>query len=172
MLALSAGTALLGAATQVQQGNLAMESARYNQKVIDNQNEQDRRITGETMARKRIENERYLSAMRNRRQASGIRQDVGSSADYMERAAARMELDILDEAQSFEYRSRSRENQKAMEEYQGKVAKFNARGSALGSLLQGGARVASQGYNLSQNSRQGEFMNNAFGGGFIGQKWF
>lgn len=147
---------------QKQQGNLAMKTARYNQKVIKAQDDQDRLTSVDGMHRRRIENNRVLASVRNRMASGGVRSDVGSSSDYLRAAKARMETDILDQAQAQEYRSRARGHQSAATGYQGQVAQSNAQAMGNASLLKGGARIASMGHSAYQHSEPGEFMKNAF----------
>ena len=168
-LTLMAASTAMSAANAKKQGNLAMDSARRNAELLAVQNKQDGDATLEGMARRRIENNRALSSIRTRLGASGIRSDVGSRGDYLEEASSRMELSILDEARSQEFRAKARDNQAEAEIYQGKVAKANASGNAIASLISGGAKIANHAYEVNQNSKPG---GNTFGGGPIGQKWF
>ena len=155
-----------------QQGEIAMETARHNADVLKAQDAQDKQVTAERMRRRRVENTRVLSAIRNRMGSSGLRSDMGSSADYIRKATERLELGILDEAQGQEYRSKARENRRNTTLWQGQNAQDQSRYMANASLLEGGAQIAGQGYDIYNNSKKGEFAWNAFGPGGLTKKWF
>jgi len=125
-----------------QQGQMAMQSARYNARVIKQQARQESETALESMARKRTENDRALSAIRLRMQESGIDTTQGSSADYFEEATSRLEMQILDQARQSELRDRARRNEAQMQIYQGKVARANATNTAIGQLIGGAAKIA------------------------------
>ena len=141
---------LMGAATamkagaSIQQGQMAMQSARYNAKVIGRQAEQEAEASLESMARKRTENERALSSIKLRMQESGLDTTQGSSADYFDEATSRLELQILDEARQVSFRDKARRNEAQMQIYQGKVARANAQATAMGQLIGGAARISSK----------------------------
>jgi hypothetical protein len=141
---------LMGAATamkagaSIQQGQMAMQSARYNARVIARQAEQEAEASLESMARKRTENERALSSIRLRMQESGLDTTQGSSADYFDEATSRLELQILDEARQMSFRDKARRNEAQMQIYQGKVARANAQATAMGQLIGGAARISSK----------------------------
>ncbi len=141
---------LMGAATamkagaSIQQGQMAMQSARYNAKVIARQAEQEAEASLESMARKRTENERALSSIKLRMQESGLDTTQGSSADYFDEATSRLELQILDEARQVSFRDKARRNEAQMQIYQGKVARANAQATAMGQLIGGAARISSK----------------------------
>lgn len=157
-----AGTAMSAAATR-QQGDLAMQTARRNAEVARNQTEQDRLTTIESMRRRRIENDRALSSIRNRLQGRGIVSTEGSTSDYLRDATSRLELQVLDEERAFQNRALARENQAQSDLYQGRVARSNSRSAATAHLIQGGVRVAGQLQDIRQQSPQGQFTRNAFG---------
>jgi len=139
---------LMGAATamkagaSIQQGQMAMQSARYNAKVIGRQAEQEAEASLESMARKRTENERALSSIKLRMQESGLDTTQGSSADYFDEATSRLELQILDEARQSNFRDKARRNEAQMQIYQGKVARANATATAMGQLIGGAAKIS------------------------------
>jgi len=141
---------LMGAATamkagaSIQQGQMAMQSARYNARVIARQAEQEAEASLESMARKRTENERALSSIKLRMQESGLDTTQGSSADYFDEATSRLELQILDEARQMSFRDKARRNEAQMQIYQGKVARANAQATAMGQLIGGAARISSK----------------------------
>lgn len=141
---------LMGAATamkagaSIQQGQMAMQSARYNARVIARQAEQEAEVSLESMARKRTENERALSSIKLRMQESGLDTTQGSSADYFDEATSRLELQILDEARQMSFRDKARRNEAQMQIYQGKVARANAQATAMGQLIGGAARISSK----------------------------
>lgn len=141
---------LMGAATamkagaSIQQGQMAMQSARYNARVIARQAEQEAEASLESMARKRTENERALSSIKLRMQESGLDTTQGSSADYFDEATSRLELQILDEARQVSFRDKARRNEAQMQIYQGKVARANAQATAMGQLIGGAARISSK----------------------------
>jgi hypothetical protein len=141
---------LMGAATamkagaSIQQGQMAMQSARYNARVIARQAEQEAEASLESMARKRTENERALSSIKLRMQESGLDTTQGSSADYFDEATSRLELQILDEARQMSFRDKARRNEAQMQIYQGKVARANATATAMGQLIGGAARISSK----------------------------
>jgi hypothetical protein len=128
----------------IQQGQMAMQSARYNARVIARQAEQEAEASLESMARKRTENERALSSIRLRMQESGLDTTQGSSADYFDEATSRLELQILDEARQMSFRDKARRNEAQMQIYQGKVARANAQATAMGQLIGGAARISSK----------------------------
>lgn len=140
--AFTAGASALGAAGSFMEGNLAMKTARYNAKVLEAQSKQDAMTSLENMARTRIENARTLSSVRARMAGSGIDVTQGSSADYLEEATSRLELEILDQARATELRMRARKQEAQAEIFKGRVDRTNAMMAGLGQLAQGGARVA------------------------------
>jgi len=140
--AFTAGASALGATASLMEGNLAMKSARYNAKVLEAQSKQDAMTSLENMARTRIENARTLSSVRAKMAGSGIDVTQGSSADYMEQATSRLELQILDQAKATELRMRARKQEAQAEIFKGRAAQTNAMMTGLGQLAQGGARIA------------------------------
>lgn len=132
------------AGASIQQGQMAMQSARYNARVIARQAEQEAEASLESMARKRTENERALSSIKLRMQESGLDTTQGSSADYFDEATSRLELQILDEARQMSFRDKARRNEAQMQIYQGKVARANAQATAMGQLIGGAARISSK----------------------------
>ena len=115
---LQIASTVMKAGASIQQGQMAMQSARYNAKVIGRQAEQEAEASLESMARKRTENERALSSIRLRMQESGLDTTQGSSADYFDEATSRLELQILDEARQSSFRDRARRNEAQMQIYQ------------------------------------------------------
>ena len=150
---------LMGAATamkagaSIQQGQMAMQSARYNAKVIGRQAEQEAEASLESMARKRTENERALSSIKLRMQESGLDTTQGSSADYFDEATSRLELQILDEARQMSFREKARRNEAQMQIYQGKVARANAQATAMGQLIGGAARISGREFDLRSKTK-------------------
>ena len=140
---MGAATAMKAGAS-IQQGQMAMQSARYNARVIARQAEQEAEASLESMARKRTENERALSSIKLRMQESGLDTTQGSSADYFDEATSRLELQILDEARQMSFRDKARRNEAQMQIYQGKVARANAQATAMGQLIGGAARISSK----------------------------
>ena len=141
---LQIASTVMKAGASIQQGQMAMQSARYNSKVIGRQAEQEAEASLESMARKRTENERALSSIRLRMQESGLDTTQGSSADYFDEATSRLELQILDEARQSNFRDKARRNEAQMQIYQGKVARANAQATAMGQLIGGAARISSK----------------------------
>lgn len=156
--AFTAGASALGAAGSFMEGNLAMKTARYNAKILEAQSKQDAMTSLENMTRTRIENARTLSSVRAKMSVSGIDVTQGSSADYIEQATSRLELQILDQARATELRMRGRTQQAEAEIYKGRVAKTNAMMAGLGQLAQGGARVA------GINAQVSEFTPTSYSG--------
>jgi|TARA_B100001093_G_scaffold496545_1_gene542335 hypothetical protein len=150
---------LMGAATamkagaSIQQGQMAMQSARYNARVIARQAEQEAEASLESMARKRTENERALSSIKLRMQESGLDTTQGSSADYFDEATSRLELQILDEARQMSFREKARRNEAQMQIYQGKVARANAQATAMGQLIGGAARISGREFDLRSKTK-------------------
>ena len=153
-MALMATSTAMKAGASYQQGQMAMQSARYNARVIKQQARQESETALESMARKRTENERALSAIRLRMQESGIDTTQGSSADYFEEATSRLEMQILDEARQSELRDRARRNEAQMQIYQGKVAKANANLTSMAQLVQGAASISGRAYDLQNKTPQ------------------
>lgn len=141
---LQIASTVMKAGASIQQGQMAMQSARYNARVIARQAEQEAEASLESMARKRTENERALSSIRLRMQESGLDTTQGSSADYFDEATSRLELQILDEARQMSFRDKARRNEAQMQIYQGKVARANAQATAMGQLIGGAARISSK----------------------------
>lgn len=155
-MALMATSTAMKAGASIQQGQMAMQSARYNAKVIKLQSRQESESALESMARKRTENERALSSIKVRMQESGLDTTQGSSADYFEEATSRLEMQILDEARQAELRDRARRNEAEMQIYQGKVAKSNANLTATAQLIQGAANIAGKVSDLRSKTPQQE----------------
>jgi hypothetical protein len=141
---LQIASTVMKAGASIQQGQMAMQSARYNARVIARQAEQEAEASLESMARKRTENERALSSIKLRMQESGLDTTQGSSADYFDEATSRLELQILDEARQMSFRDKARRNEAQMQIYQGKVARANAQATAMGQLIGGAARISSK----------------------------
>lgn len=139
---LQIASTVMKAGASIQQGQMAMQSARYNAKVIGRQAEQEAEASLESMARKRTENERALSSIKLRMQESGLDTTQGSSADYFDEATSRLELQILDEARQSSFRDKARRNEAQMQIYQGKVARANAQATAMGQLIGGAAKIS------------------------------
>lgn len=144
MLGLDIAGAALGGFATYQKGKLAMESARYNAKVLEAQNKQDALDSLEVMARRRMENKSALSAVSARMQASGIDTSQASSADFMREASSRLELEVLDMARENQMRQRAREAEKQKQLYEGRMARYNANLETVASLVQDGAAIASK----------------------------
>lgn len=152
-MALMATSTAMKAGASIQQGQMAMQSARYNAKVIGRQAEQEAETSLESMARKRTENERALSSIKLRMQESGLDTTQGSSADYFEEATSRLEMQILDQARQSELRDRARRNEAQMQIYQGKVARANAQATAMGQLIGGAARISGREFDLRSKTK-------------------
>ncbi len=149
---MGAATAMKAGAS-IQQGQMAMQSARYNARVIARQAEQEAEASLESMARKRTENERALSSIKLRMQESGLDTTQGSSADYFDEATSRLELQILDEARQMSFREKARRNEAQMQIYQGKVARANAQATAMGQLIGGAARISGREFDLRSKTK-------------------
>ena len=160
---MAAGTAMQASAAN-QQGKMAMSTARRNKEILQVQEQQDRDATVEGMARRRIDNNRTLSSIRNRMSGSGLETTSGSSADFLAEASSRLELQILDEARQQEIRSRANKNQQDTEMHQGKVAKANAQASRNAGLIEGGVKIAGHVGELKKN-----YSGNNFWGEMLGR---
>lgn len=152
--ALSAGSAVVGAAGAIRQGNAEAASAEYNAQINERNAivaDQNRKISLEQarvdVEDKRRENRRNLSSIRAAYGASGL-DLAGSPLDVLEDTAIEMELD----ASRIDYEGRMDNRQGGMEanalregatlsRMEGKSAKTASRYSAAGQFLGGAGRA-------------------------------
>ena len=123
-------------------GEMAMDNAKRDKKILAARNVSDQKTTLRNMGRKREQSGYELSSIKARMSSSGLMTSTGSSSDFVEKATERLELGILDEAEAQAGRDRGSRNQQDAVIYKGKTAKYQGRMAAIGELVKGGVKIA------------------------------
>ena len=146
---------VFSAVSAKKQGDMAMENAKRDAKIIENRNKSEALTTLENMRRAREEKGHEFSAMKANI-GRGLLTTEGSSRDFLREAEERLELRILDESKAQNDRDRGSRNQAAARLDQGRQAQHQGKMKAFGALLGTGVKVA---------RLQHQFANETPGGG-------
>lgn len=142
----STGMSIYG---QSQADKAQKQAAFYNNKLagIEAQNLQNE--TREQISRKRIENRAFLSQMKNKASASGLRTDTGANLLAAGEAAGRFDLEIADKARKATIQENSIRAKGKMGIWESKMQSQAAKGQMFATAI-GGLGSAFSSFNRSK----------------------
>lgn len=157
----SVASTLIGAGvsaySQYKQGKAQKQMANYNAAMAEREANIEAQVSGENAIRQREMNRRQLASLRGKMAASGVSMTGGSSLDVYAQSVSEYETQVLDIFREGQLKQDRLTNQAALSRYEGKQAYSAGKIGAIGSLIGGAGRAASNIYSIR------------YSGGFKGQ---
>ena len=147
-IALTATSAVVGAAGSIYAGKSARIAGEYNAKVDENQAKTEELEAAEEARRKRIENKEILGNQLARRAAAGVDLQSGSSLLVAAETAGRLELDIFENNRQSQNTAMRYRSSATMSRFEGAQANKASKFKAGESLLRGAGQIASIGMTI------------------------
>lgn len=156
----AAGLLLTGISTglsvygQMQQGETAQKVAEYNAANLETEAANQEATFAEQVKRERMNMARETASLRVKLNASGTQAASGDNLNILGDIASNQQLSIADAARASAMQTSSLRQKAGMTLWDGRMAASSSRLSAFGTLLQGGASMASS---FSTQKYQGVF---------------